>query len=99
VGVLIICALLFTVFCIICTLFCVVSFMYNIFILLCFVCLSVRTSLLPLSENPIAVSKSKSKVINQYVTASKRFDSRCYRLFCRYDRAGKKRSIFCLKVS
>jgi len=45
VGVLVICVLVFTVFCIVCTVF-FVSFRLCIFILICFVCTSVRTSVL-----------------------------------------------------
>ena len=43
VGVLVICALVFTVFCIVCTVF-LYCFVYVYLILICFACTSVRTT-------------------------------------------------------
>jgi hypothetical protein len=42
VGVLLICVLVFTVFCVVCTVF--VLFYGRIFILICFICTGVRTA-------------------------------------------------------
>jgi hypothetical protein len=44
VGVLVICVLVFNLFCIVCTVFLFLSFRLSIFILICFVCASVTTT-------------------------------------------------------